>query len=73
MNYSLDGQEPLTLPVMIWQENPSPPSAAINGSIILPQLTNGPHTITVYGDLEVNGPHMAQATVYFTVSSTTDM
>jgi hypothetical protein len=73
MTYSIDGQEPLPLPVMRWQQNPTPPAAAINGSIILPQLTNGAHSITVYGDLELNGTHLAQATVYFTVSSTNDM
>jgi hypothetical protein len=69
MEYSLDDQERTPLPIMIREESPMPPQGAINGSIILPQWTEGSHKITVYGDLEFNGPHLAQAAVYFTVNT----
>jgi len=71
MTYSLDGQERLPIPIEI---RPSHPGltfvGVINGSVTLPQLSEGSHSITVFGDLEANGPHLAQATVYFTVHLT---
>jgi hypothetical protein len=71
MTYSLDGQE--RIPLQIETQPASPGDiliGAINGSVTLPQLSEGSHNITVFGDLEVNGPHLSQITVYFTVNST---
>jgi hypothetical protein len=71
MTYSLDGQERLPIPI---ETKPSGPGlnfvGVFNGSVTLPQLSEGSHSITVFGDLEANGPHLAQATVYFTVHLT---
>jgi hypothetical protein len=69
MNYSLDGQESLPFPVVV-QAQAGTFIGVINGSVTLPQLSEGSHSITVFGDLEANGPHLAQATVYFTVHLT---
>jgi hypothetical protein len=69
MTYSLDGQERLPIPT---ETQPSSPgfTGVIKGSVALPRLSEGSHNITVFGDLEANGPHLAQATVYFTVHLT---
>ena len=71
MTYSLDGQERLPIPI---ETQPSGPGltfvGVIKGSVTLTQLSEGSHSITVFGDLEANGPHLAQATVYFTVHLT---
>jgi hypothetical protein len=65
MNYSLDGQERLPLPVVVQPQEGF--VGVITGSLTLPNLSDGSHSITVFGDLEANGPNLAQATVYFTV------
>jgi hypothetical protein len=69
VNYSLDGHEPLPITI-----ETQPPSGHIyvevNGTVTLSQLSEGSHSITVFGDLEANGSHLAQATVYFTVHLT---
>lgn len=68
-NYSLDGHEPLPITV----ETPQPSGHAfveVNGTVTLSQLSEGSHSITVFGNLEANGSHLAQATVYFTVNVT---
>ena len=66
MNYSLDGQDPLPIPI---ETQPSHVGltfvGVINGSVILSQLSEGSHSITVFGELEANGLHLAQAIVYF--------
>lgn len=68
MNYSLDGQENLPIPIVIKQEQDRISFVGeITGSVTLLQLSEGSHSITVFGDLEANGPHLAQATVYFTI------
>jgi hypothetical protein len=70
MNYSLDGQNPIPFPIQTYIPNPDfQYIGAINGSIILPQLTNGPHNLTAYADLEAAGTHLAQATVWFTINA----
>ncbi len=65
-NYSLDGHEPLPIPI-----EAQPPSGhvfvAVNGTVTLSQLSEGSHSITVFGDLEANGSHQAQATVNFSI------
>lgn len=70
MNYSLDGQKPVPFPI---ETQPAYPGdlwiAAINGSVTLSPLSEGSHCITVFGDLEANGPHQTQTTVYFTVTT----
>lgn len=66
MNYSLDGQESLPLPVVV-QTRDGSLVGSIVGSVTLPNLSDGSHNITVFGDLKANGPNLAQATVYFTV------
>jgi hypothetical protein len=71
ITYSLDGQERLPIPIEIRPAHPGDPFiGAFNGSVTLAQLSEGSHSITVFGDLEANGPHLAQATVYFTVNLT---
>jgi hypothetical protein len=69
INYSLDGKELVQLPL---QTNPAHPEdpfiGVINTIVLLPELSNGSHNITVFGDLEANGPHLAQATVFFTIN-----
>ena len=67
MTYSLDRQE--RLPILIeTQYGPGLTFVGVfNGSVTLPQLSEGSHSITVFGDLEANGHHLAQATVYFTI------
>jgi hypothetical protein len=71
MTYSLDGQERLPIPIEIQPSHPGLTFVGvINGSVTLPQLSEGSHSITVFGDLEANGPHLAHATVYFTVHLT---
>jgi hypothetical protein len=73
MNYSLDGQEPTPFTVWIDPEDNRFPSffgeIRNNPDIILPQLTDGSHNLTVYANLEAAGTHLAQATVYFTVKT----
>jgi hypothetical protein len=66
MNYSLDGQESVPLPVVVQAQDGSFVGSIV-GSVILPNLSDGSHSITVFGDLEANGPNIAQATVDFTV------
>jgi hypothetical protein len=70
LNYSLDGKELIQLPL---QTNPAHPEdpfiGAINASVILPDLSEGSHSIAVFGDLEAKGPHLAQATVFFNVNT----
>jgi hypothetical protein len=71
VTYSLDGQERLPIPIEIGPAHPGDPFiGAFNGSVPLTQLSEGSHSITVFGDLEANGPHLAQATFYFTVNLT---
>ena len=67
MNYSLDGQETLPLPVVVQALTGNPFAVAFTGSVTLPNLSDGSHSITVFADLEANGPNLAQDTVYFTV------
>jgi hypothetical protein len=73
MNYSIDGQEPIALPVIVVPDAHAPlpmfGEIITNGKIVLPQLSDGSHRIIVYADLEASGPHLAQATVYFTVNA----
>jgi hypothetical protein len=68
MTYSLDGKGRLPIPI---ETHPSHPGltfvGVFNGSVTLPQLSEGSHSITVFGDLDANGHHLAQATVYFTI------
>jgi hypothetical protein len=67
MNYSLDGQESLPLPIVV-QALDSPLVGSVVGSVTLPNLSDGSHSITVFGDIEANGrSDLAQATVYFTI------
>jgi hypothetical protein len=68
VNYSLDGHE--LLPITIETQSSSHVFVEVNGTVTLYQLSEGAHSITVFGDLEANGPHLAQATVYFTVHLT---
>jgi len=68
-NYSLDGHE--SLPITIQTQPPSGHAfVEVNGTVTLSQLSEGSHSITVFGDLEANGSHLAQATVYFTIHLT---
>ena len=67
MNYSLDGQESLPLPVVVQPLGEYQFAGVITGSVTLPNLSDGSHSITVFADLEANGPNLAQETVYFTV------
>ena len=70
LNYSLDGQERIPIPSQTHPAHPNDPFiGAINASVILPELSEGSHSITVFGDLEANGPHLAQAAIYFTIST----
>jgi uncharacterized protein (UPF0333 family) len=65
-NYSLDGHEPL--PITIETQPPSGHAfVKVNGTATLSQLSEGSHSITVFGDIEANGSHLAQATVYCTI------
>jgi hypothetical protein len=69
MTYSLDGQERLLIPV---EAHPSHLGVAVtdvfNGSVTLQRLSEGSHSITVFGELEgFSGHHRTQAAVYFTV------
>ena len=50
MNYSLDGQESLPLPVVVQALTGNPFAVAITGSVTLPKLSDGSHSITVFGD-----------------------
>jgi hypothetical protein len=69
VNYSLDGRKPL--PITIETQPPSGHAfVRVNGTATLSQLSEGSHSITVFGDLEANGSHPAQATVYFTIRLT---
>ncbi len=66
VNYSLDGHEPL--PITIETQPPSGHAfVQVNGTVTLSQLSEGSHSITVFGDLEANGSHRAQATVDFSI------
>jgi hypothetical protein len=68
LTYSLDGQESLPFPIVIKQGHDWDLfTGVITGSITLPHLSEGSHSITVFGDLEAISPHLAQATVYFTI------
>jgi hypothetical protein len=69
MNYSLDGQNGVPIPVVFQVRAPDDQyMGVITGLVALPKLSDGSHSITVFGNLEVSGrPDLAQATVYFTV------
>jgi hypothetical protein len=74
MNYSIDGQESLPFPVI---EQPRSLNdqyvGIITGTITLQKLSEGTHSITVFGDLKANDlDHLAQANVYFTIDSKLD-
>lgn len=74
MNYSLDGQESLPFPVI---EQPRSLNdqyvGIITGTINLQKLSEGSHSITVFGYLKANDlDHLAQAKVYFTIDSKLD-
>ena len=66
MKYSLDGQESLPLPAVVQTRNGSLVGSIV-GSVTLSNLSDGSHSVTVFGDLEANGSNLAQDTVYFTV------
>ncbi len=71
MNYSIDGQESFPFPII---EQPRSPNdqyvGIITGTITLQKLTEGSHSITVFGDLKANDlDHLSQAKVYFTIDS----
>ena len=66
VTYNLDGKEKSPLPVAVQTRNGSM-IGSINGSVTLPNLTDGKHNVTVFGDLEANGSHLSQETVHFTV------
>ena len=65
MTYSLDGQASLPLPVVAQPQGFM--AQTFYGVITLPELSDGSHSITVFGDLEANGQNLAQDTVFFTV------
>jgi hypothetical protein len=72
MTYSLDGQENLPFPVVINQAHAGDPFiGVVTGSVTLSKLSYGSHSVTLFGDLEANGPHQSQTTVYFSVRLTT--
>jgi|WetSurMetagenome_2_1015567.scaffolds.fasta_scaffold49475_2 hypothetical protein len=71
MNYSIDGRESLPFPVI---EQPRSPNdqyvGIITGTIALQKLSEGTHSITVFGNLKANDlNHLAQAKVYFKIDS----
>jgi hypothetical protein len=74
MNYSIDGQETLPLPVVDQPRSPNDPYVGVvTGAIALPELSDGTHNVVVFGDLRANDlDHLAQATVYFTIESKLD-
>ena len=69
MTYSLDGQESVPFPFVLKQAHDWDPfTGIIAGSVTLSDLSEGSHSITVYGNLKFNStPNVAQATVYFNV------
>ena len=69
MNYSLDGQDNIPIPVSVKARSLDDQyMGVISGLVTLPKLSEGSHSITVFGDIEANGrPDLAQATVYFTI------
>jgi hypothetical protein len=69
MNYSLDGQANVPIPVSVKARSLDDQyMGVISGFITLPKLSDGSHSITVFGDIEANGrSDLAQATVYFTM------
>jgi hypothetical protein len=74
MNYSIDGQESLPFPVI---EQPRSLNdqyvGTIIGTITLQKLSEGSHSITVFGDLKANDlDYLAQAKVFFTIDSKLD-
>ena len=68
ISYSIDGQEKVPVNVEYKQVHDWDPFiGAFSKTVALPPLTSGAHSITVFGNLEANGAHLAQVTVYFTV------
>jgi cytoskeletal protein RodZ len=65
MYYSVDGQEKKA--VNVEARNANTFAGTFTGSLVLPPLDSGEHSVTVFGDLEANGSHLAQVTVDFTV------
>ncbi len=70
--YSLDGTPNINVPLvvspsMIWSKN------RVIGSVMLPELSDGPHTLSVYVEAHwVTGPSCWDSeTVHFTVETTT--
>jgi hypothetical protein len=74
MNYSIDGQESLLLPITEQARSQNDQyMGLVVGSVELQKLSNGSHDITVFGDLKANGVnYLAQAQVYFTIDSNPD-
>jgi hypothetical protein len=69
MNYSLDGQDSVPIPVLVQPRALDDQYiGVISGLVALPKLSEGSHSITVFGDIEANGrSDLAQATVNFTI------
>ena len=74
MNYSIDGQETVPFPVIEQARSLNDQYVGVlTGTITLPNMSNGIHNVTVFGDLRANDlDHLAQAKVYFTIESKLD-
>jgi hypothetical protein len=74
MNYSIDGQDSLLFPVIEQPRSLNDQYVGIlTGTINLEKLSEGSHSITVFGDLKANDlDHLTQAKVYFTIDSKLD-
>lgn len=72
MDYSLDRKTNVPIPLLI-NHHENSFQATITGSVSLPELSEGSHSITVYAkyDLATTPPHSAtdNVTVYFTIDS----
>jgi hypothetical protein len=72
LNYSVDGQKPISM--VITTPATTGNNGYYNSAVILPELSEGSHSMTVFGDLEITdspsqGNYLANDTAYFTINA----
>ncbi len=67
ISYSLDGQTAVPISTQLRQMHDWDPIGGFTSTVTLPPLTSGSHTITVNGNLEADGDHIAQVIINFTI------
>jgi hypothetical protein len=71
VSYSIDGKADVPIAETDYSYDQDEKASTFNGSAILPELTNGPHNLTVYAKYDYDAHIIeSQSSIYFTIDAT---